>query len=259
MNYERMISELQTITKQISNIQDQLKKCPNGKLNYSFDGKYYKWYCSDKKTQRYIPAENISLAEQLALKKYLTAKLDDLQKEKRAIEFYLRHHRQFPGKAESLLTEVPGIQALLSSHFQPLSKELAEWANSDYETNPKFPEQRTHKTVSGHFVRSKSESMIATRLYTNQIPFQYEAALHLGTITLYPDFTIRHPKSGNFYYFEHFGRMDDPSYCKNTFAKLQLYSSYGIVPSIQLITTYETVSHPLDTHSVEKIIQEYFL
>lgn len=123
----------------------------------------------------------------------------------------------------------------------------------------KSAKQLLHKTISGNLVRSKSESLIDMLLYTHKIPFRYKCALQLGDITLYPNFTIRHPYTGHIFYWEHFGRMDDPTYCKNTYNKLQLYSSHRIIPSIHLITTYETQEYPLSTHTVEKVIQQYFL
>ncbi len=81
----------------------------------------------------------------------------------------------------------------------------------------------------------------------------------LDDIILYPDFTIRHPKTGEYFYWEHFGLMDDPVYCKNTFSKLQLYTTNNIVPDINLITTYETRERPLSMEKIERIITEHFI
>ena len=131
--------------------------------------------------------------------------------------------------------------------------------NSPYEHNDSYPEQLIHKSLSGNLVRSKSEAIIDMYLYTNKIPFRYECALKLDDVILYPDFTIRHPKTGITYYWEHFGLMDNPSYAKSAFSKLQLYSSHGIIPSIQLITTFESKDSPLDTSLAEKLITHYFL
>lgn len=117
----------------------------------------------------------------------------------------------------------------------------------------------SHKTISGHLVRSKSEAMICHFLYTNQIPFRYECALYLDDHPIYPDFTIRHPETGETCYWEHFGLMDDATYCRNMASKMQLYSTHGIIPSIQLITTYETSEHPLTIDTIQKTIEEYFL
>lgn len=126
-------------------------------------------------------------------------------------------------------------------------------------TNPKHPEQLSIKTSSGHFVRSKSEALIDMALFSHRIPFRYECALTLGNNTFYPDFTIRHPKTGDTYYWEHFGLMDNSSYCRNVSLKLQQYSLNGIIPSIHLITTYETGEQPLNSELIEKIIDHYFL
>ena len=41
--------------------------------------------------------------------------------------------------------------------------------------------------------------------------------------TIYPDFTIRHPMTGETFYWEHFGIMDDSQYCNNALSKLQRY------------------------------------
>jgi len=42
-------------------------------------------------------------------------------------------------------------------------------------------------------------------------------------------------------------------------SKQQLYVSHKIIPSIRLITTYETLDYPLNTPVAESIIQHYFL
>lgn len=96
-------------------------------------------------------------------------------------------------------------------------------------------------------------------LYLSKIPFRYEAGLQLGNTFVYPDFTIRHPENGKYYYWEHFGMMDDSSYAEKAYAKMQLYTSHGIIPSIQLITTFETKKYPLTTGTIEQVIKQYFL
>lgn len=175
-----------------------------------------------------------------------------------ALEFYLRHH-SFKGKAEKLLTESSEYQHLLAPFFSPLSKELSDWMHTSYEKNLLYPEILIYKSSSGNLLRSKSEMLIDMSLYMHQIPFRYESALHLNGVTLYPDFTIRHPTTGQYYYWEHFGLMDNPAYIDNTGSKIRTYASNGIIPNIQLITTYETKKHPLSSELIEKIIEYYFL
>lgn len=183
--------------------------------------------------------------------------LKDLSREKNALDAYLKLHQS--EQATPLLTNHPELQKLLTPIFTPLSDELLVWQNMPYECNTTYPEQLNIKTSSGKMVRSKSEALIDMALYNHKIPFRYECPLHLGKTLLYPDFTIRHPNTGVFYYWEHFGLMDDPAYRKNTFSKLKLYCDYNIIPSIQLITTYETKEHPLSPEMIEKIIAFYFM
>lgn len=74
-----------------------------------------------------------------------------------------------------------------------------------------------------------------------------------------PGFYHPRPLQRKTYYWEHFGMMDQPSYAARTFSKFQLYTSFQIIPSIQLITTYETQEHPLNTETAEALVRQYFL
>ena len=254
-----MNSEYDRLQTQISHLQTELKKYPDGHLICSKNQSRCKWYQSDGHNKVYIPKSNRHLAEQLSVKKYLSLLLEDLKNEQRAIEFYLRHHKTNVGRAEKLLTDTSEYQNLLKPYFTPLSQELSDWIHAPYEHNLLYPEQLIHKSISGNLLRSKSEAIIDMLLFVNKIPFRYECSLVLGEVTLYPDFTIRHPHNGTTFYWEHFGLIDNASYSANAFSKLQLYATHKIYPSIQLITTYETKEHPLTTDTVEKIISDFFL
>lgn len=184
--------------------------------------------------------------------------LEDLENEKKAIEFYLRHHSP-TGKSELLLTTPSEYQKLLKPYFSPLQEELTNWMNAPYQKNTSHTENLVHRSSSGNLVRSKSEMMIDMFLYVNNIPFRYECALELNGIILYPDFTIRHPKTGELIYWEHFGLMDNPSYAQNVPNKLRTYISNRIIPNINLITTYETQANPLSVEAIQKLVEYYFL
>lgn len=258
MIYDRIKSEYDNLCRRIEQIQKDLSHLPEGKLICSHHNKHSKWYLTDGHLKTYIPKSNRSLAEQLAHKKYLSFLLDDLEKEKRALSLYLHHHPS-TSKSTELLTAYPAYQELLAPAFTPLSQELAHWMNSPYEKNPKHPETLIHKGIANTYLRSKSEVMIDMLLRRYNIPFRYECALQLGNSVFYPDFTLRHPYTGTFHYWEHFGMMDSQPYIDQTSSKINLYSSNGIIPGIQLITTFETKNHPLDPELVENLIKYHFL
>lgn len=247
------------LEERIQDIQHQLKEMPEGKLICSHTGPYIKWERSDGHTKTYIKKKNRPLAEKLAAKKYLTSLLDDLNHEKTAIDMYLRHHLNYQPKADALLTDSSEVQELLSPYFSPLSKELDDWMKSPYERKLKYPEHLIHQISKNEFVRSKSEAIIGKVLRMNQIPFRYECPLVLNGMTIYPDFTIRHPRTGEVFYWEHFGLVDDISYAKSVNFKMELYISNNIIPSVNLITTYETKESPLSFEMVEMLVEYYFL
>lgn len=249
--------ESQRLEKQINSLHSQIETFPEGKLVCTqSNNHYFKWYRSDGHNSVYIPRKQRNLAEQLAIKKYLSLVIEDLEHEKKAIDFYLRHLA--PSKAEIMLSDEAAYQELLSPFFKPQSQRLCDWMKSPYDYSTKYPEHKIYKTSSGNLVRSKSEALIDMVLSVNKIPFRYECALQLGENMIYPDFTIKHPQTEVTYYWEHFGKMDDSKYAKNAGEKIQLYISQGIIPSINLITTYETAEMPLDTEKIEKIVEEYF-
>lgn len=258
-DYERMKAEQQALEKQINSLKHQLQNLPEGKLLCARNENRYKWYQSDGKHHIYIPKKKRYFAEQLAIKKYLTLLLEEKQREKDVVDYYFQHCSKTSGQAERLLTEASEYRKLLLSHFKPISEELHMWMTSNYNKNPRYLEQLIHETSAGFCVRSKSEALITMILQANKIPFRYECELQLGDTIIYPDFTIRHPKTGKTYYWEHFGKMDDENYCRNACLKIQSYALQGIIPNIQLITTYETKGKPLSVSTIEKMVKDYFL
>ena len=255
--YSKMLFRSSELEKQIKELKRQIKGLPNGKLICARNGKYYKWYRTVGQKTMYLPKKNRELAQKLARKKYYEHLLEDKIKEKYAIQFYLNHYPNSPKSEEILKKEE--IRNLLNDYFKPTSEEAEQWIREKYEKNTLYPERLIHLSSSGNMVRSKSECMIDTMLFMNKIPFRYECALEIGEIKVYPDFTIMHPKTGKIYYWEHFGLMDNPEYAQKAFSKQQLYTSCGIIPTHQLIITYETKERPLDSSEIERVIENYFL
>ena len=250
-----MCSESQRLEEQIKTLQTQLKTYPPGEFFSNKNGNRYKWFHILNGQKNYLKKTEQTLAEQLAIKKYLSLQLEDCIHEKTAIDSYLRHH--IPAKAEQLLIQNSDYHSLLSPHFKPLSVELDTWRNSSFKQSTKYIENKIHLAPSGNVVRSKSEVLIDMMLYTNNIPFRYECELELNGIIIYPDFTVRNPRTGKLLYWEHFGQMDNPEYARKTARKLNTYISNNIIPNIDLITTYETREHPLSLSTLDHILQQY--
>ena len=240
-------------------IESLIKKMPKEDMRCAKNGKNYKWFCmKEGGATTYIPKSNRRYAEKLAQKKYYENRYEELSHQVKALKYYERQMREVEGKAENLFKHEEWGKLLESMHSVK-REDLKMWMDEKDEGGAGHPENLIHKGSQGKYLRSKSEVIIDMMLYKYGIPFRYEDKLLLDNgIYIYPDFTVRHPITGKRIYWEHFGMMDDREYRNGACKKIRLYCDNGIIPSINLITTFETADHPLDVDRVEKIIKEFF-
>lgn len=115
----------------------------------------------------------------------------------------------------------------------------------------KFYLDRICQTLSGDMVKSKSELIIADKLFKRKIPFKYEQTIYAPDNSYYNcDFTIEW--QGQRYLWEHWGRRDLDEYRNKMEEKIVWYNKY--FPG-QLISTYETSTL---SREAENLINQYF-
>ena len=110
-------------------------------------------------------------------------------------------------------------------------------------------------TKMGIIVRSKSEVIIATALYDNNIKFEYEKPFKSSNGIYYPDFTVE-KKNGDIILWGHLGLIDNPDYRNKAYRKILKYNENGYYQGKNLILTYETADSPLDPMDVEHEIEK---
>lgn len=255
---EQLKREQESLNNQIANIEVKLEAMPEGKLICMKNRKWYKWYASYGGERTYISSGNRRLAEELAEKRYLMVQLEELKNKRETLTHLKERYADYSRETEHFLEKNPGICQLLKLSKKGVSDELAKWASTAYERSTSHPEHLKFDTYWGEVFRSKSESMIATRLRDRGIPYRYECALELGNETLYPDFTIRHPRTGRVYYYEHFGKMDDAGYRNRNMSRVELYAKHGIIPGVHLIMSFETQDEPLSLYTIDSLLTQYF-
>ena len=252
-------SDLEAISKEIDE-----QAFPEGRLVANKNGTGYKWFRvstdeanSDSTRRQYLKKTEEDLARQLVYKMYLKRHKDAAEKEIHAIDAYLkRAPKRLP---ESLLYECPEYARLLSDRLIPADEEIRQWQAANYIMNPIFPDMRQIRTLRGERVRSKSETMIADALYRNNIPYRYECRLDIDYPDVYPDFTILHPKDRRILIWEHFGRMDEEEYINKYHIKMRTFVANGYIPSINLLTTFETKNDRFESVTVDWMLKQYFL
>ena len=249
--------ELEHLSFRIEFLKTQIGQLPAGRLKRKRRGKAVRYcQCLDKQ-DHYLSKQKWGTVEALAKKRYYQAQLQDLQKEMDVLNRCMAVLSE-PKETQILLEERPYLVDLLKSVFQPVDEQLREWAEADYPSTAGHPENLIHQGPKGVMYRSKSETMIARGLFEKRIPFRYENDKDIGGVTYHIDFTIRHPKTGQYIYWEHAGAMDMESYAVNMGMKLRAFASVGIVLGRNLILTMETRQYPLSYGMVEDIIQQWF-
>lgn len=122
-------------------------------------------------------------------------------------------------------------------------------------------ENLIYRTRRGELVRSKSEWIIADKLHEAKIDYQYEQSLELGGVPRYPDFTIVDDDSGETWYWEHNGMLENPEYRQRWERKLAAYRAQKILPLQEgggengtLLVTEEGLGTGLDIAAIDKNI-----
>lgn len=120
---------------------------------------------------------------------------------------------------------------------------------------PPYAEHLIHKTLKGHMVRSKSELIIADKLYNAGLAYAYEKPLNGATRKgrIFPDFSFT-DAAGDLIIWEHFGRMDDPQYVEGHDWKIQWYADNGFVVGTNLFLTTETLTSGVDSADFDHVL-----
>ena len=257
MKKDKLEQMLTFTNDKITKIEKQLKNYPTGRIQCFNNGKYKKWYHLENGLRKYIPKSNINFARTLSYKQYLVSSLQNLYVDQKALMKALKCYNNYDSKEKEFIENENYAEIL--KHIETTSiEDLEAWSREEYPRNTFNPSGLKHQSISGNILRSKSEMIIDQLLFINGIPYRYECELMLGESIIYPDFTIRHPKTGEYFYWEHFGMIDSPAYSQKAFIKIQNYCKNGYFPSIKLITTFETSQCPIDAVKIENVISQYF-
>ena len=149
---------------------------------------------------------------------------------------------------------------LLCPLVLPDDQFIEQWEN--YQFEPKGFSEGFPAIISerGERVRSKSEKIIADKLYMTGIPYRYECPFWINnSMVIHPDFTALNKRTREIYYWEHFGMVGDNKYGEEMVRRIDLYESNGIFLGEQLLATFETKQQPLTKEALDRLIRKYLL
>lgn len=256
---ESLLEEQQRLKKIVTETKNRLKDAPTGTLRMSKSHDTLQYYrCTgEKKSGTYINRNNIELARKLAQKAYDEKVLKLAEKRLSQIQKVTKDYNENEIE-EIYLKERPERQRLIEPVEPTWEQRVSEWKSQEYKGKGFREDAPIILTEKGERVRSKSEKILADYFYRNGIEYKYECPLYLnGVGTIYPDFTFLSPKTGQEMYWEHNGKVDDPTYAKNMVRKIQAYESNEIFQGENLILTFETEQTILNTDKIEQLAKRY--
>ncbi len=256
-----------TLIKRIAKLNEELKDVPEGHLSCSRKGKYKSFVIrtakNSKRTSRGIRPGDESF-DSYANKYYAEKQLKNLEMNLRAADSFLAFHT---GVEERDIIDSIDEDILAHSHVYMNDPVLnpEKWMQEKPFAENTIAIETPNYSIRGDALRSKSEVIIADSLFKVNIAYKNEFAIKLWDpftkreVVRFPDFTIRHPRTGKIILWEHLGIMDEEDYATKACNKLQLYAENGFNVGDNLIITMESSGAPLSSRYVNHLIRKFFL
>lgn len=261
----QLIQEKKELIGKIAYLESELSNSPQGRLRImKSKGKYCQYYVyskesgSNKLKGEYIKRENMDLAKKLAQRDYheevLKETRDELAKICRVLDAY--------GVERDKLSVYDRLSENRKMLVKPLEISddlfIEKWSKTKQTGENSYEISGNRLTERGEVVRSKSEKIIADKLFYRNIPYVYEPTLLLpdGNI-FYPDFAALNVRLRKEYYWEHFGMMDNPEYAAKSVWKIDVYEKNGYWCGRNILYTYETDKRMQDDRNIDAMIAFY--
>jgi hypothetical protein len=267
-----MSKRLNMLASIIKSAEKDLRNSPEGSLRMlkNHGSKQYYHCCPGCNHGEYIRRSDEKLPRKIAQRDYAELTIEAAQKECRVLTDYIEHYD--PDLSSFVDEKLPLYkQELVKPYIESDHDYIARWlgikekikSENNAQMLEKYPIETGSKgivTERGEFVRSKSEKILADKLFLMRIPYSYECPLYVKNLGyLYPDFTLLNTRTRNEYYWEHLGMMSKDDYCEKAIQKIETYEQNNIYPGSGLILTYEAENHAFNSSLLEGMIREYLI
>lgn len=252
---DKIMSRIEFISRMIGQLEMKVKSYPDGSIYLRHVREHVYFY-------RLVNGVEIRLTDKDEIgnymqKKYLKSVLLSLNREKKALMDALDHYPTVVAE-DRYDTLNPDRKKWVKPIIPTDEQFVTEWQNRPYTPKPFKKGTPYFETLRGERVRSKSEVIIADRLYTSGIPYKYECPLIVGNEVFHPDFTILRVSDRKILYLEHNGKVGDEEYGDDMVDRINKYSLAGILQNDKLYFTFESANRPLDVRTLDKMINEVF-
>lgn len=263
-----IINELKREERQMANLENMLREnlehAPEGSLRVNGSPgrktQFYQYISENRDMCAggiYLGKDKYDVAKRLAQKGYDSRMLEWVKR----VEYRLKnlidcYEHNTPEIIYNNLSDIK--REMVIPYYVPDDVFLDNWLHKwvcDKNTYTKKDEIYSER---GEQVRSKSEKIIADKLYFEGIPYVYEPEVILDDgERVYPDFAALNIRTRKEYLFEHFGRMDEIGYCRKNIRKIEEYALSGYTLGDGLLATFETNGNIFDTRYLDALVNRY--
>lgn len=241
-----------------TSLEEKLREAPEGALHSKICRGVQQFYVKQDGTRKYLKKADWDLAKQLAQRDYDRKLL-------RKVSSNLKCLNKFSDCFDvdslyQIYDELPVARKNLVEPLLTSDKQFIEaWEQFVYEGKAFEEGSQEIYTERGERVRSKSEKIIADKLFYQNIPYQYERPIYLkGFGMVHPDFCCLDIRKRKEIIWEHFGMMGDPEYSWKALRKIDYYTQNGYYQGDNIIYTFESLENPMNTKAVDKLIENVF-
>ncbi|MBE5906206.1 MAG: hypothetical protein E7277_05330 [Lachnospiraceae bacterium] len=256
---EEQLQEIREYEKKLRRNQEKWDRIADGNVKVINNHGATQYYLREKGQDKYqfVPKASWNVIKKLVQRDYERKVLKRLEKNREAITRFLKQYN-IEGIHQVYSAMPKGRREMIKPIEKSVEEEIAEWREKHPgEQNP-YAIERGYQTERGEIVRSKSEKIIADKLYHMGVPYQYEPMLILnGYHEKYPDFALYRVKDKRTVYWEHLGLADDERYAIHNLQKIAEYEKNGILLGRDLIVTVETAKDLLDVKLLEEKIRAF--
>lgn len=252
--HNMMENEVERLTKAKLEMENQLRQLPSGSITYKRGKPYHSYREKTNGKQHMVSIKEEHILNDLKVRRQLDESVLILDNRIKTCNDFIENDTFYnPQKVELELPE--NYRGGKSPHlWLPGDVDPEEWANEDYPSNP-APIKNPSETDNGRIVRSKSEAIVGSVAEGISLLHRYEQKIVIKGEVFYPDFIFLLPFTRRLIYYEHFGKMDDLDYVKDTTHKLEMYPYYGLYLGYNFFATFETRNSSFSYPGAKQVIQ----
>lgn len=237
----------------VERLKTELESFPEGRVYVKHQDNRYYYYQVNGDDEKYISKKDADTIRALVQKSYVSDVIRASECERDLIKSILDGYCAVT--PEDVFNDLPDERKRYASPVYFGHRFADNWANEQYDRSPVTG---GYITMKGDKVRSKSEVIIADRLWLNGIPYRYECPLMVNGKIIHPDFTVLRLSDNKLIYHEHCGMADKNDYAENMVIRINDYNKEGIYLGDRLFLSFETSSTPLDVSVIDNLINTHF-